>query len=294
MEQLDGRARRADVAGRGVAAAVAVAERHGIRVEEPAVLADLFSLRVHLRPAPIVARVPTWLTRLRPGVEEYLRRELDVTAFLATRDIPVVAPSAELPTGPHTYDGFAISYWTFHEPDPDHTVTADECAAMALDLHAALADYPGEVPDLVPAVVNPAAWLPLLDRAGAALTAADVELLHAAAERIVPYLCGLGAVRPLHGDLHPGNLLPTSAGTLWIDFEDVCRGPIEWDLAAIVDTTAVSAHHRPDPDVLAGCHDARMLQVALCLGGLYDVFGDTSDGWADGLRGCVDALRSPA
>ncbi|MGH2584336.1 MAG: aminoglycoside phosphotransferase family protein, partial [Dehalococcoidia bacterium] len=42
-----------------VAAAVAVARAHGLPVEEPAVLADLFSVMVHLRPAPVVARVAT-------------------------------------------------------------------------------------------------------------------------------------------------------------------------------------------------------------------------------------------
>jgi hypothetical protein len=30
--------------------------------------------------------------------------------------------------------------------------------------------------------------------------------------------------------------------------------------------------------------------VSLCLAGLDDVFGDI-DGWAEGLRGCVDGVR---
>jgi hypothetical protein len=38
---------------RAVSAAVAVARHNGLRVAEPAVLADLFSLMVHLRPAPV-------------------------------------------------------------------------------------------------------------------------------------------------------------------------------------------------------------------------------------------------
>jgi Phosphotransferase enzyme family len=281
---------RADMTRRGAAAAVAVAGRYGIRVEEPEVLADLFSLRVHLRPAPIVARVPTWLTRLRTNVAGFLRREIEVTSYLAAQGAPVVTCSPELPAGPHTYGGFAISFWTYHEPDPDRAVTADECAAMAIDLHAALVGYPGRLPDLVPKIIDTGAWLPLADRADEALSAADHELLHTAAQRVVPLLEGTAAARPLHGDLHPGNLLSTRSGPLWIDFEDVSRGPLEWDLAAIVDTAAVAAHHSPDPDVLSACHDARMLQVALCLAGLYDIFGD-SEGWAHGLRGCLDALR---
>ncbi|MDX3103203.1 hypothetical protein [Nonomuraea angiospora] len=52
-----------------VAAAVSLAEEHGIRVLEPVVLNDSFNLRIHLRPAPVVARVPTVtaLGRARPA-----------------------------------------------------------------------------------------------------------------------------------------------------------------------------------------------------------------------------------
>jgi thiamine kinase-like enzyme len=56
----------------------------------------------------------------------------------------------------------------------------------------------------------------------------------------------------LHGDAHPGNLLPTAQGLLWIDFEDACRGPLEWDYA-----TAGAADGSPYAEL-------RSLQVALC------------------------------
>ena len=254
-------------------------------------LADLFSLRVYLWPAPIVARVPTWLTRLRPDIEGFLRREVEVTSYLAAQGVPVVTPSPELPAGPHNHDGFVLSFWTYHEFVPEVGVTAELCAAMAVDLHAALAGYPGELPDLNPAIIDVETWLPMLNRAPDVLSPADVEFLHAAAEEILPLPPGARASQPLHGDLHPGNLLPTRQGALWNDFEDVCRGPLEWDLAAIVDTAAVNAHHRPDPSVLAACNDARMLQVALCLAGLHDVFGATETGWTEGLCGCLNVLR---
>lgn len=32
---------------------------------------------------------------------------------------------------------------------------------------------------------------------------------------------------------------------MWIDFEDVCRGPVEWDLATMMVPGAVAAHHSP-------------------------------------------------
>ena len=62
-------------------------------------------------------------------------------------------------------------------------------------------------------------------------------------------------------------------------------------MATMHDEAAVRAHLDPDPERLAACTLLRDLQVALCLAGLDDVFGDT-DGWAEGLRWCLDAVRS--
>jgi hypothetical protein len=264
---------------RAVAAAVALAREHGLRVEEPTVVNDLFSVMVHLRPAPVVARVPTWITRLRTPVTDWLAREIAVTTFLSEQGAPVVAPSRELLPGPHAHDGFVISFWTYLQPDPDRAATAADCSAMLVDLHAALQLYPGELPLLASAVIDLPRWLGALDLAADVLTDADVGTLHAAAERLGPFLEAPDAeVQPLHGDVHPGNLIATREGMVWIDFEEVCRGPIEWDLATMGDADAVAAHHRADPEVLARCTDLRVLQVVLCLIALYDVFGDLEGG----------------
>jgi hypothetical protein len=48
-----------------VAAAAALARDNGLRVEEPTVLNDLFSLMVYLRPVPVVARVATCMPKAR-------------------------------------------------------------------------------------------------------------------------------------------------------------------------------------------------------------------------------------
>src|SRR5829696_4733022 len=42
--------------------------------------------------------------------------------------------------------------------------------------------------------------------------------------------CG-GAEQLLHGEPHPGNVLTTKNGLLFIDLETCCRGPVEFDLA---------------------------------------------------------------
>ena len=52
----------------------------------------------------------------------------------------------------------------------------------------------------------------------------------------------------LHGEPHPGNVLRTEDGLLFVDLETCCRGPIEFDIAH----AAVSGSR---PPVEVGNHD---------------------------------------
>jgi thiamine kinase-like enzyme len=63
----------------------------------------------------------------------------------------------------------------------------------------------------------------------------------------------------LHGEPHPGNVLTTKNGLLFIDFETCCRGPIEYDLAHVPEE---AAEHYPgaNQDLLRGC---RILVLAM-------------------------------
>jgi len=71
--------RRAARTRRAVAAAVAVAREHGLRVDEPVVLNDRFSVQVHLAPASVVAGISTWTAELRPDITDWLARKVAVT-----------------------------------------------------------------------------------------------------------------------------------------------------------------------------------------------------------------------
>jgi len=257
---------------------------------EPQVLNDLFSLMVHLKPAPVVARVATWASQLRASVVDGLRREIEVTTFLAQQGAPVVTPSRELPSGPHSYDGFAISFWTYLQADPDRTPTAADCSAMLVDLHSVLRSYAGELPALESAVIDLPGTVAAARHAGGVLSPAEADRVYAAAERLAPFLADPGGqLQPIHGDAHSGNLVATRDGLVWIDFEDACHGPVEWDLATVMDPAAVGAYHRPDPERLARCTELRALQVVWCLLALYPEFGDV-EGWDGGLRGMLGML----
>jgi thiamine kinase-like enzyme len=67
---------------------------------------------------------------------------------------------------------------------------------------------------------------------------ADAEMLVQVSEGWERRLACL-PMQPLHGDPHSGNVLNTSQGVLWTDWEDAFIGPIEWDLASLVATPYV-------------------------------------------------------
>ena len=205
-----------------VAASVACARAVGLPADDPEVIAEGYSVRVHLRPAPVVTRVVTLGRQLRAEPLPWLEREVSVAQFLADRGVPVVAPWSE--PGPYVADGLEVSLWQWVEHDASEVPPA-RFGAMLGVMHEALATYPGDLPVLVG---------PLTDIA-TAMTVSDDSTLHRVAQELVPLALSWPR-RPLHGDAHTGNVLMTPGGPLWTDFEDVCVGPVEWDLASMTIT----------------------------------------------------------
>ena len=116
---------------------------------------------------------------------------------------------------------------------------------MLVDLHAALRSYPGELPLLAANDIR--RGLESLDGAGDVLSEPEVARLCAAAEGLRPFMEAPGDVQPLHGDAHPGNVIATREGLAWIDFEDACLGPVECDLATMMDAGASARATGPTP-----------------------------------------------
>jgi hypothetical protein len=229
-----------------VRAAVAVARTLGLRVADPVVLRDVSNLLVHLRPAPVVARVATSTALARVDVVEHFRRAVDVTAYLAGRGVPVVGPSDKVPAGPFTRDGMVVSFASLVSHDPTWTPT--DFALRLAELHGELRSYPGPLPTRGP--------LADIDAARATWTRSPDQLASFTEVRDALVACWPAEdVQPLHGDAHPGNLLMTPRGPLWNDFEDTWRGPVTWDLACLALTrrldgmTAAADYPRPRGDL---------------------------------------------
>jgi len=256
-----------------VAAAVAVARAHGLRVTEPRVLRERLNVLVHLRPTPVLARVAGTIADVRKG-DEWLRRELGVAAALAAAGAPAVAPSAELPPGPHRHDGHTLTFWTY-VPGTGEPVDPAAAGAALRDCHAALHDLGGSLP-VLGHLTEAEALLARLAAEGA-LDHATADRLHERIEETSSLLRTLRApVQVLHGDAHLGNVLGTPRGPLWNDWEDTCLGPVHWDAACLVAAARVSGRDveraqaalratgiAVDPGELALYVDARTLQGAI-------------------------------
>jgi hypothetical protein len=216
--------------GEAVAAAVAVARDFGVSVIDPVVLADGSNVLVHLRPAPVVARVAKLTAEVRPGVEAWLARDIALSAHVVGRGVPAVRPSVDPPAGPHHRDGRVLAFFEYVPHDPDPVPEPVEVARALVELHAALVDFPGALPEAGP-VDDLRRGFDLLE-SERIMPDGVVPRLRADLERLAVEIAAF-PVRVLHGDAHPGNLLWTPNGLVWNDFEDTWRGPLGWDLACL-------------------------------------------------------------
>ncbi len=211
-----------------MAACRAVAADCGLRVDDAIVLNNSNRLAVHLRPSDVLARVAP---RSRQNGAEF---EVEVARRLADTDAPLARLDTRVEPRVYEQDGFAVTLWTYYEPVPPTAIAPDEYARALVQLHAGMrqADLTGD-------------WLPhFMDRVDEAqrlvddptnnpeIAGADRELLGMTLRTMKRAIIERGASEQLlHGEPHPGNVLRTRDGLLFVDLETCCRGPIEFDIA---------------------------------------------------------------
>jgi hypothetical protein len=238
-----------------LAAAQAVAREHGVACDEAVLIAAGSNALVHLKPAPVVARVMTGTAVLHDDIERWLAREVAVAAFLAERSDLAVAPSDLLAPGPHERDGLWMTLWKFvshdaHAPPPEPR----ELGRSLRELHAALADFSGDLA----ALSEVGDWLGRLLaelRPSPAWTQRDIDWLRFKLDTLTPavFESSLPA-QALHGDASVGNLLRTDRGLVWNDLEDVCHGPVAWDVCGLVTSARARGHSATATEALLAAY----------------------------------------
>ncbi|MBY8853180.1 aminoglycoside phosphotransferase family protein, partial [Saccharothrix sp. MB29] len=130
-------------------------------------------------------------------------------------------------------DGFAVTLWTYYDVvTPDQDFPGAYADALQR-LHAGMRSVEIATPHFLDRVAEAERLVTHPDDTPA-LTEADRHLLLGTLRSARERIRGRGAAEQLlHGEPHPGNLLSTRDGLLFIDFETCCRGPGEFDVAPL-------------------------------------------------------------
>lgn len=234
-----------------IRAAVETAASHSITPDRCEILQNGSTLVLRLSDS-LVARVVTDLDGPRQG-DAWFARENAVAQHLAREGAPVIPLHPELPPGPYEHLGYTLNFWQF--------VTAidaePEAAAIGNTLyqcHELLRSFSGPLPELG-ILKETFSLLGTLERRDL-FPAETLQLLHERLSASVIALAGF-SYQALHGDAHPGNLMHTTQGLLWTDWEDTFMGPVEWDLASVIwNARILDEDHATADGVLDAYRDA--------------------------------------
>ena len=238
---------------RAIAAATSVVASLDLPVDDAIVLHNSNKLALRLTPCDVFARVA-------PLGQEVAQFEVELAQRLAEVGCPVGALEPRAAPRVYIRDGFALTLWTYYEPVAPHIPPVDFAKALEL-LHVGMRKVDVPSPRFTDRVAE----------AEAIVADADLSPELAEADRV--FLSGrLGSLRRaiedrgaveqlLHGEPHPGNVLSTTRGPLFIDLETCCRGPVEFDLAHAPE--AVCEHYaNVDQGLLDECRQLILAMVA--------------------------------
>ena len=210
---------------RAIEAARSTASALGLRADDGVVVHNSNRIAVRLTPCDVLARVAPLAHQA--GAEF----EVEVGRRLAEAGCPVEKPEPRVEPRVYVRDGFAITLWTYYEAVPPQDIAPAEYAQTLERHHAGIRQIDLTAPHFTDRVAE-AQWLvgdraqtPELDDTGRKLLGNTLRgLRRAIVDRGAPE-------QLLHGEPHPGNLLNTKKGLLFIDLETCCRGPVEFDIA---------------------------------------------------------------
>jgi hypothetical protein len=280
----EGQARmQAPEASRAMAAAMSTASSLGLTVDDAIVLHDSNKLTVRLLPCDVLARVA-------PAADQVAQFEVELAQRLAGSGCPVAVLEPRVEPRVYERDGFVVTLWTYYEPAAPPEVSPAGYASALGRLHAGMRNLDIPAPHFTDRVEQ-AQQLVASRHRTPALADADRELLGGTLRNLRRVIGDSGAAEQLlHGEPHPGNVLPTKNGLLFIDLETCCRGPVEFDLAHAPEEVS---QHYPDvnQDLLREC---RILVLAMITTWRWDRGDQLPNGrqlgtqWLSQIRAALD------
>lgn len=254
-----------------MAAAISTAQALGLRADDAVVLQNSNKLALRLQPCDAFARVA-------PVAQQVAQFEVELAGRLAETESPAAALEPRVSQGVYERDGFAITLWTYYAPVAPDVAPADYADAL-WRLHAGMRTIEITAPHFTDRVAEAQELVANRGRTPE-LADADRELLSRMLMSLRRTIVDRGvAEQLLHGEPHPGNVLSTQIGPLFIDLETCCFGPIEFDLAHVPEAVI---EHYPDVDqaLLSEC---RALVIAMLAAWRWDADDQFPNGrqWAD-------------
>ena len=274
---------QASEASRAVAAAVSTASSLDLTVDDVVVLQDSNRLTLRLLPCDVLARVA-------PVAHQVSQFEVELAQRLAESGCPVAALEPRVDPRAYERDGFVVTLWTYYEPATPGEVSPADYAGALERLHAGMRKLDIPTPHFTDRVEQAQQLVASRDRTPA-LADADRELLGDTLRSLRRSIGDRGAAEQLlHGEPHPGNMLTTESGLLFIDLETCCRGPVEFDLAHAPEEVS---EHYPDvnQDLLREC---RVLVLAMITTWRWDRGDQLPNGrqlgteWLSQIRAALD------
>jgi aminoglycoside phosphotransferase (APT) family kinase protein len=257
---------------RAVAAALSTASAQGLAVDDAIVLHNSNRLTLRLLPADVLAQVA-------PAARQIAQFEVDLAQRLAEVGSPVAALDPRVEPQPYERDGFVVTLWTYYEPR--QALSPVDYADALGRLHAGMRKLDFPTPHFTDRIADAQLLVASPDRTPA-LADADRELLATTLQNLRRAVSEHdSAEQILHGEPHPGNVLSTKNGVVFVDLETCCRGPVEFDLAHAPDE--VSEHY---PGLDQGLlHQCRILMLALITTWRWDRGDQLPDGRRLGFEG---------
>ncbi|HEX8862631.1 MAG TPA: aminoglycoside phosphotransferase family protein [Actinomycetes bacterium] len=271
---------------RAVAAGVSTAAALDLMVDDAVILHDSNKLTLRLRPCDVLARVA-------PVAHQVAQFEIELAQRLTETDSPVAALEPRVEPRVYERDGFVVTLWTYYEPATPREVSPTGYANALERLHAGMRKLDVPAPHFTDRVEQAQQLVASRDHTPA-LADADRELLGSTLRSLTRVIGERGgAEQLLHGEPHPGNVLTTKNGLLFIDLETCCRGPVEFDLAHAPEE--VSEHYPGvNQDLLREC---RILVLAMITTWRWDRGDQLPNGhqlgteWLSQIRVALDRYR---
>ena len=268
---------------RAVAAATSIAAALDLTVDDAIVLRNSNKLALRVLPCDVLARVA------HVG-HEVAQFEVDLAQRLAETDSPVAALEPRVEPRVYERDGFAVTLWTYYQPVAPQEVPPADYADALERLHSGMRKLDVTAPHFTDRVAEAQQLVASRDHTPA-LADDDRALLSTTLRSLRRAIGDRGAAEQLlHGEPHPGNVLSTTTGPLFIDLETCCRGPIEFDLAHVPEEVS-ERYPDVDHELLREC---RILMLAMIATWRWDRDDQLPNGrqlgteWLSQIRAALD------